>query len=217
MTMNNSCKAEDLLEALWMAVVEEGDNSASLDELGVEAGDQALGELVARSLVEIQGERVYLRPAGRLEGEQVVRRHRLAERLMMDILDMKDSNANSTACEFEHLLNEGMETKICTLLNHPTTCPHGKPIPPGPCCLEAREKGDVGVVSLTEIKVGETAEIAYLATDDSKKMQKLMSMGVLPGNQIRLNRNFPSYIFSVGNSEFAVDEMLAREIFVRKG
>jgi DtxR family Mn-dependent transcriptional regulator len=44
-----------------------------------------------------------------------------------------------------------------------------------------------------------------------------MSMGVLPGNTLSLSRSYPSYIFKVGNSEFAVDEELAREIFVRKG
>jgi DtxR family Mn-dependent transcriptional regulator len=214
--MNSSCKAEDLLEALWIAVVEEGDNSAALEDLSVGADDRELGELVEQALVEIKGDRVYLRHEGRLQGEKVVRRHRLAERLMMDILDLKGANAYSKACEFEHLLNEGVDAKICTLLNHPTTCPHGKPIPPGPCCIEARQQGAVGVVALTELKAGDTAEIAYLATEDPKKMQKLMSMGVLPGNRIRLNRSFPSYIFHVGNSEFAVDEMLAREIFVRK-
>jgi DtxR family Mn-dependent transcriptional regulator len=48
-------------------------------------------------------------------------------------------------------------------------------------------------------------------------MQKLMSMGVLPGNRLLLARRFPSFIFRVGNSEFAVDEELAREIFVRRG
>jgi DtxR family Mn-dependent transcriptional regulator len=209
-------KCEDILEAVWMAVVEEGDNSVSLEALQVAADDPALIELERQTCVERKGERVYLRPEGRAAGEKVVRRHRLAERLMMDILDLKGANANAKACEFEHLLNEGVDTKICTLLNHPTTCPHGRPIPPGECCLKARRVTDVGVVPLTEMKVGETGEIAYLATNDTKKMQKLMSLGVLPGSGIRLNRRFPSYIFNVGNSEFAVDEQLAQEIFIRK-
>ncbi len=214
--MQNSSKAEDILEALWIAVVEEGDNSISLQDLQVSVDDQPLVELAEQALVEVKGARVYLRHEGRMEGQKVVRRHRLSERLMMDIFDLKGANANSKACEFEHLLNEGIDTKICTLLNHPTTCPHGKAIPPGPCCFEARKKGGAGVVSLTELKVGESGEIAYLSTEDPKKMQKLMSMGVLPGSSIRLSRTFPAYIFHVGNSEFAVDEQLAQEIFVRQ-
>jgi DtxR family Mn-dependent transcriptional regulator len=213
--MEHSERAEDILEAVWIAVVEEGDNSASLEALDIDANDPALLALDRKALIELKGERVYLRSEGRIAGEKVVRRHRLAERLMMDILDLKGSNANAKACEFEHLLNEGVDTRICTLLNHPTTCPHGRPIPPGDCCRAARSSAVTGVVPLTEMKVGDAGEIAYLTTSDTRTMQKLMSLGVLPGNHIRLNRRFPSYIFHVGNSEFAVDEQLAREIFVR--
>ncbi|MBP1752671.1 MAG: iron (metal) dependent repressor, DtxR family, partial [Geobacteraceae bacterium] len=56
----------------------------------------------------------------------------------------------------------------------------------------------------------------YIQTEDDKKMQKLMAMGVLPGNRIRLIQAFPSYIFRVGYSEFAIDTNMAREIFVRR-
>lgn len=215
--MKLSSKAEEILEALWIATVEERDNSASLATLGVGPDDEGLKELDRLAFIEVKGERVYLRPEGRPDAEMTVRRHRLAERLMMDILDIKGAKGDARACEFEHLLHQGVDTKICTLLNHPVTCPHGKPIPPGRCCEEARRKGEVGVVPLTELKAGQGGEIAYLATSDEKKMQKLMSMGVLPGTELILSRTFPSYIFKVGHSEFAVDQELAREIFVRKG
>jgi DtxR family Mn-dependent transcriptional regulator len=113
-------------------------------------------------------------------------------------------------------LHQGVDTKICTLLNHPTTCPHGKPIPPGSCCEEARQQGSPGIVPMTELKSGESGEIAYLAASDGKKMQKLMSMGVLPGSELELMQSFPSYIFKVGHSQFAVDDSLAREIHIRR-
>ncbi|MFA5514863.1 MAG: metal-dependent transcriptional regulator [Desulfuromonadales bacterium] len=215
--MKLTAKAEEILEGLWIATVEEGDVAALLPTLGIGPEDDGLAELERLAYVEVKGERVYLRPEGRPEAQMTVRRHRLAERLMMDIFDLKGEKGDAKACEFEHLLHQGVDAKVCTLLNHPTTCPHGKPIPPGSCCEEARASGAVGVVALTEIKPREKAEIAYLATGDSKKMQKLMSMGVLPGNTLQLSHSFPSYIFKVGNSEFAVDEELAREIFVRKG
>jgi DtxR family transcriptional regulator, Mn-dependent transcriptional regulator len=214
--MKVSAKAEEILEGLWIATEEEGDNAAQLERLGVGAADEGLEELKRLAFIEVKGERVYLRPEGRSEARMTVRRHRLAERLMMDILDYKGSQGNAKACEFEHLLRHGVDTKLCTLLNHPTNCPHGKPIPPGECCEEARKKGEVGVVALTELKAGERGEIAYLSTGNEKKMQKLMSMGVLPGSELRISRTFPSYIFKVGHSEFAVDEELAREIFIRK-
>ncbi len=215
--MKLSDKAEEILEALWIATEEIGDNAAHLETLGVGPDDEDLKELNRLAFVELRGDRVSLRREGRPEARMTVRRHRLAERLMMDIFDLKGPQGNARACEFEHLLHKGVDTKICTLLNHPTTCPHGKPIPPGTCCEEARRKGEVGVVALTEMRPGEKGEIAYLAASEPKKMQKLMSMGVLPGNNLLLTRRFPSYIFKVGNSEFAVDEELAMEIFVRKG
>ncbi|OHB27987.1 MAG: transcriptional regulator [Desulfuromonadaceae bacterium GWC2_58_13] len=215
--MKLSEKAEEILEALWIATEEEGDNAALLTTLGVAADDEALQELDRIAYVEIKGERVYLRQEGRPDARMAVRRHRLAERLMMDVLDLKGITGDERACEFEHLLRLGVDTKLCTLLNHPTNCPHGKPIPPGECCEAAKARGETGVVALTELKAGESGEIAYLSTADSKKIQKLMSMGVLPGNNLRLSRTYPTFIFKVGNSEFAVDDDLAREIFVRKG
>ena len=214
--MKVSDKAEEILESLWINTVEAEENAAHLETLGVGPDDEGLAELAGLAYIEIHGERVHLRKEGRAEARMTVRRHRLAERLMMDILDIKDASANARACEFEHLLHYGVDTKICTLLNHPTTCPHGKPIPPGTCCEQARQEGEVGVVALTELKAGERGEIAYLAASDVSKMQKLMSMGVLPGNNLLLIRTYPTYIFKVVNSEFAVDEDLAREIFVRK-
>jgi len=213
-----SPKAEEILESLWIITVEGDEIGCLLTALELENGteDEGLIELIKLAYVEIKGDRLYLRKEGRPEAEMTVRRHRLAERLMMDILDIQGDEGNEQACAFEHLLHHGVDTKICTLLNHPTTCPHGKPIPPGTCCEDARQKGAQGVVPLTELKSGESGEIAYLAASDGKKMQKLMSMGVLPGSDLELMQSFPSYIFKVGHSQFAVDDNLAREIHIRR-
>jgi len=214
--MKLSEKAEEVLEALWIAVEEEGQAFLDPDTMGFPADDPAYRELTGQALIEIRQGMVYFRTEGREEGKITIRRHRLAERLMMDVLNIRGEDGDHRACQFEHLLNEGVDVKVCTMLNHPTTCPHGKPITPGDCCAEARAQGDLGIVPLTEFKSGQEGEIAYILTEDNKKMQKLMAMGVLPGNKIALVQSFPSYIFRVGYSEFAIDTNLAREIFVRK-
>ncbi len=214
--MKLSDNAEEILEALWIAVEEGKLSSLDPQSTGISLEDPAYRELTERALIEIRGGMVYFRPEGRDEGRMTIRRHRLAERLMMDVLNIRGEDGDYKACQFEHLLNEGVDVKICTMLNHPTTCPHGNPIPPGECCHQARADGDLGVVPLTEFKSGQEGEIAYIQTDDNKKMQKLMAMGVLPGNRIILIQAYPSYIFKVGYSEFAIDSNLAREIFVRK-
>ena len=214
--MKLSDKAEEILEALWITVEEKKLAALDPQDFSIPLDDPAYAELTGRAMVEIRQGLVYFRPEGKVEGRNTIRRHRLAERLMMDVLNIRGEAGDYKACEFEHLLHEGVDTKVCTMLNHPTTCPHGKPIPPGECCDQARAEGDLGVVPLTEFKSGQEGEIAYIQTEDSKKMQKLMAMGVLPGNRIVLLQAFPSYIFRVGYSEFAIDSNLAKEIFVRK-
>src|ERR1700736_106865 len=78
---------------------------------------------------------VELTPRGRQRAGSIIRRHRLAERLFTDSLAMdSESEIEQQACKFEHILSPEATDKICTFLGHPRTCPHGAPIPPGPCC-----------------------------------------------------------------------------------
>jgi ABC-type glutathione transport system ATPase component len=78
---------------------------------------------------------VELTPRGYQRAADIVRRHRLAERLFTDSLAMdSETEIEQQACKFEHILSPEATDKICTFLNHPLTCPHGAPIPPGPCC-----------------------------------------------------------------------------------
>jgi putative ABC transport system ATP-binding protein len=78
---------------------------------------------------------VTLTARGRLRAGSIIRRHRLAERLFTDSLAMEsESEIEQQACKFEHILSPGATDKICSFLGHPRTCPHGAPIPPGPCC-----------------------------------------------------------------------------------
>ncbi|HUK26069.1 MAG TPA: ATP-binding cassette domain-containing protein [Terriglobales bacterium] len=72
---------------------------------------------------------------GRKRAADVIRRHRLAERLFTDSLAMdSETEIEEQACKFEHILSPGATDKICAFLGHPRTCPHGAPIPPGECC-----------------------------------------------------------------------------------
>src|SRR5271165_6171130 len=78
---------------------------------------------------------VELTPRGRERAGGIIRRHRLAERLFTDSLAMdSESEIEQQACKFEHILSPEATDKICAFLGHPRTCPHGAPIPPGPCC-----------------------------------------------------------------------------------
>src|ERR1700730_6699190 len=78
---------------------------------------------------------VELTPRGRLRAADIIRRHRLAARLFTDSLALdSESEIEQQACRFEHILSPEATDKICRFHGHPRTCPHGAPIPPGPCC-----------------------------------------------------------------------------------
>jgi putative ABC transport system ATP-binding protein len=82
---------------------------------------------------------VALTPRGRSRAGSIIRRHRLAERLFTDSLAMdSETEIEQQACKFEHILSAGATDKICSFLGHPKTCPHGAPIPSGPCCAGVR-------------------------------------------------------------------------------
>jgi len=86
-------------------------------------------------LLQLAGEEARFTDSGEERARSVIRRHRLAERLFMDVLSIRDdASVESNACTFEHILSPEVTDRICTFLGHPTTCPHGGPIPPGVCC-----------------------------------------------------------------------------------
>src|SRR6202451_3531255 len=87
---------------------------------------------------------VELTPRRRQRAADIVRRHRLAERLFTDSLAMdSETEIEQQACKFEHILSPEATDKICAFLGHPRTCPHGAPIPPGPCCGRTRDFAEV--------------------------------------------------------------------------
>jgi len=78
---------------------------------------------------------VELTARGRQRAADIIRRHRLAERLFTDSLALEsESEIEQQACKFEHILSPEATEKICKFLGHPRTCPHGAPIPVGQCC-----------------------------------------------------------------------------------
>jgi DtxR family Mn-dependent transcriptional regulator len=119
------------------------------------------------------------------------------------------------ACKFEHLLDRGLDESICTLLGHPKICPHGKLIPPGKCCRQGRAPAQKLISPLTQFEKGQRGKVAYVYAPESSQLQKLIAMGVLPGAPINLIQTFPSYVFKVGQTQFAVDGEIAEAIYVR--
>jgi DtxR family Mn-dependent transcriptional regulator len=93
----------------------------------------AVSEMMKRmeveDLVSTTKSRIQLTPKGRRLAESIVRRHRLAERFLTDILGLSWAEAHKEAGKWEHVLSDKVESAIDRVLGTPTTCPHGNPIP----------------------------------------------------------------------------------------
>jgi DtxR family Mn-dependent transcriptional regulator len=211
---------EEVLEILWTKLEGGGQESVPTEEIVVGSGPvhrEALVLLEKNGLIRLQDDTVQLTDAGFEEARRTIRRHRLSERMFYDLFDITEEQMEDVACRFEHLLiKPELEEKICELLGHPRSCPHGRIIPMGECCDRAETQVDQTVVPMNDLRQGEEGAIAYVQTGDSDKLKKLMAMGILPGEPVTLERRFPSFVFSVGRSRYAVDEGMAAAIFVRR-
>jgi putative ABC transport system ATP-binding protein len=134
-SLDDEIRFDHLLERIWMCG-EEG-TSAQLGNIhaaGAKDPVRTLGRMADLKLVEMHESDVHLTETGSRRARDVVRRHRLAERLFKDTFAIDDSEAHTQACKFEHIISPELDQRICTFLGHPKTCPHGNPIPPGDCC-----------------------------------------------------------------------------------
>jgi putative ABC transport system ATP-binding protein len=141
---DDEIRFDHLLEQIWICG-EEG-APAKTNRLQVKgpagelphAPEESPARLLTRmsefQLVEMNNGEVRLTDSGARRARDIVRRHRLAERLFKDTFSIEDSEARNQACRFEHIISPELDQRICTFLGHPTTCPHGNPIPPGSCC-----------------------------------------------------------------------------------
>ena len=210
-----SQKAEEILELLWVMTQEESGQAVELKNEEYSPANPEVEELLKLGFVKYEGKGLILQGEGLKEAESVVRRHRLAERLMADVLDIQDNLLEKNACQFEHLLLEEVEENVCTLLGHPRECPHGKPIPIGQCCKRTAHELKSVVLPLCELSPGDRGRVAYLRTGDSQRLQKLLTLGVLPGVEVEMLQRFPSFVFRIGHSQMAVDREMAEGIQIR--
>jgi DtxR family transcriptional regulator, Mn-dependent transcriptional regulator len=178
---------------------------------------EALDDLVAKGLLTVEQTELRFTADGFKRAETIVRRHRLAERLLNDVLHMGPEDVETGACEFEHLLAEEITESICILLGHPRTCPHGSPIPKGPCCEAAATEVRCAVAPLTSVPVGAWARVAYVASKDDERHHRFAHFGIAPGNKVKMHQLRPSVIVVSEGSMLAMEESIARDIFVWKG
>ena len=211
---------DEILEVLWVKLEEGGKESVTLDEIVVGTTpvyEEPIKVLEKKGLVKVDGDQIQLTDSGFEEARRTIRRHRLSERMFLDIFEITEDEIEEVACRFEHMLiRPELEEKICELLGHPRSCPHDRAIPIGDCCHRAQTRVDQMVVPMSNLRQGESGAIAYVHTGDSERLKKLMALGILPGESVTLQRRYPSFVFTVGQSRYAVDEGMASAIYVKR-
>ena len=123
---------EEYCEAIWELREDEIDVIQARIAERLEVSRPAVSEMIRRmeseGLVDI-GSTISLTPSGKTLAERVVRRHRLAERFLTDMLGLSWADAHTEAGKWEHVISEPVEEALARVLGDPTTCPHGNPIP----------------------------------------------------------------------------------------
>lgn len=205
---------DEYLEALWSMHERE---LTSLEELRkqvhVDFDEDVFRTLEAEGLTttDDRAHTVRLTAAGMDAARHIIRAHRLAERLIRDVLGSDFENA---AGEFEHTISPELVDSICTLLGHPGECPHGKPIPPGACCQREDRAAPALVIPLTELGIGETAEIAYVQCRDDREMHRLDGLQLRPGTAVKLHQKYPAFVIECEGMSIALDRRVTSNIKV---
>ena len=154
---------------------------------------------------------IKLTDKGEMEARQVIRAHRLAERLISEVLG---EEYEAGAGEFEHTINPELVDGICTLLGHPRECPHGRPIPEGECCKRCDRTAQASVIPLPELEVGQNAKIAYVQCKSDQQMHRLDGLQIRPGVVVKLHQKYPTIVIECEGASIALDNDVASNIRV---
>src|SRR5215471_12716456 len=188
---------------------------------------EMLKRLVRDGYVEMDQKRqVTLTEAGYQAAEAVLRRHRLTERFLVDMLGMQWHQVHEEACRLEHFISGAVEARVIASLNNPTTCPHGNPIP-GSVANARTYLKDQGAVRLSTLAIGEKATILCISEvveDEEALILYLHDKGLTPGTQLTVlafdgegrgaNEEEENFRLLVGGHEVCINKAVASKIWV---
>ena len=181
-------------------------------EVSRPAVSEMIKKLATEKLVVTADGQIRLTAAGRRLAESVVRRHRLAERFLTDVLKLSWAEAHHEAGRWEHVLSESVERAMDKLLGHPTTCPHGNPIPGS-----AYEPADV--IPLSDSVVGAPVVIRRITEElefQPGLLEFLEAASIQPGEVVCVTSASPdgTLTVSVGDDVVGIGAFTGERILV---
>ncbi|MGI8808429.1 MAG: metal-dependent transcriptional regulator [Acidimicrobiales bacterium] len=209
---------EEYLESIWE--LEEEGVTVIQARLAEHVGHSApsVSEMVRRlrhdGYIAVKGRVLTLTPKGRARAVKVVRKHRLAERLLTDVIGIPWHRTHVEACRWEHVISDEVEERLVVLLGNPATCPHGNPIPGagGPerelWALAGSEPGD----NIRLERVTEQVEV------DLEALVYLDDHGFIPGAAGKVRSKGPdgTLVIDLPGNSIALGPALAGQLFVAR-
>ena len=214
-----SSEAEEYLEAIYRLEEKTGFGKTMelARKLKVVPGSvtNTIESLERRGLVIHEPYRgVRLTEKGRKLALNVLRRHRLAERLLTEVLHLEWSQAHVAACKLEHAIAEGIVKPLEKALGHPKTCPHGNPIPTA-CGGIIEEKSE----PLINLNPEERGIIVKITDEESVILEYLATLGIMPGVTVEVDRKAPFHgpiTIRVGDASHTLEHEIASIINARR-
>ena len=210
-------RIEEYLESIYKLQQEQRPVSTSrlAEHLKIAAPSvsEMVKKLAGKGLVNHTEKGVCLTCAGNSMAKKVVRRHRLSERLLTDLIGLKWDEVHDEACRLEHAISPEMEDRIAESLGNPKTCPHGNPIPDRDG-MYIKEN----VKPLSELKAGEKGIIVSVFEEDPKMLQYLASLGLIPEVCVKVEEVAPfggPLIICATGSRYALGKDVASKIKVK--
>lgn len=181
-------------------------------DLSAPSVSEGVARLEADGLVRLEADRrVSLTDPGREIATQVMRKHRLAERLLVDVLGVEPEHVHEEACRWEHVISDRVEAKLVEFLGNPTTSPYGNPIP-------GSATGEYERLTLADARGARVRieRISEQLQSNHDVMHALEELGVHAGDEVTVDREGAGdgITLSVHGTSAEVDATSARLLYV---
>ncbi|NNH71088.1 metal-dependent transcriptional regulator [Nocardia uniformis] len=184
---------------------------------------QTVARMERDGLLSVAGDRhLELTDKGRAMAVAVMRKHRLAERLLVDIIGLDWQNVHAEACRWEHVMSEEVERRLVEVLNHPTTSPYGNPIPGlDELGVEGAVSTDEKLVRLSDLPTGQSVAVVvrrlseHIQTDP-EVINQLREAGVVPDARVTVETKPGAVIILVpGHEGYELSDEMSHAVQVK--
>jgi DtxR family Mn-dependent transcriptional regulator len=184
--------AEEYLEAIYRLGGQDGPVHLSAlaehRDLSAVSVNEMVRRLEEQGLVQYTPYRgVRLTEDGRCRALALLRRHRLWERFLTDVLGLSWDVVHEEACHLEHAASEQVTERLAALMQYPDRCPHGKPMPPPNCQLVPAPQA----LPLSALQAGQEGEVAYVAREEPELLRYLEQLGLRPNARVAVQEVHP--------------------------